>query len=97
MQHSVPYTPQQNGVAERKNMALKEMATCMIEAKDLSSKIWAEATKCAAHFHNRSLHKLVSGKTPYESWFGHKPNISYFRIFGSRAWARIPPKMRKEL
>ena len=38
MQHSVPYTPQQNGVAERKNRALKEMATCIMEDKDLSPK-----------------------------------------------------------
>ena len=43
MQHSFPYTPQQNGVAKRKNMALKEMATCMIDAKDLSPKIWDES------------------------------------------------------
>ena len=34
MQHSTPYTPQQNGVAERKNRSLKEMATCMIEERD---------------------------------------------------------------
>ena len=39
----------------------------------------------------------MSGKTPYEAWFGHKPNISHFRIFGSRAWARIPPEKRKDL
>ena len=35
IQHSTPYTPQQNGVAERKNRSLKEMATYMIEARDL--------------------------------------------------------------
>ena len=35
MQHSIPYTPQQNGVAKRKNRSLKEMATCMMEAKNL--------------------------------------------------------------
>ena len=39
----------------------------------------------------------MSGKTPYEAWFGHKPNISHFRSFGSRAWARIPSEKRKEL
>ena len=39
----------------------------------------------------------VDGKTPYEAWFGHKPNISHFIIFGSRAWARIPPEKRKAL
>ena len=49
MQHSVPYTPQQNGVAERKNKALKEMATCMIEAKNLIPNIWFEAIKCDAY------------------------------------------------
>ena len=40
MQHSVPYTPQQNGVAECKNRALKEMATSTLDAKYLSHNIW---------------------------------------------------------
>ena len=40
MQHSIPYTPQQNGVAERKNRSLKEMATCMIEARYLIPNLW---------------------------------------------------------
>ena len=43
MQHSIPYTPQQNGVAERKNRSLKEMETCMMEAKNFPPKYWAEA------------------------------------------------------
>ena len=97
MQHSVPYTPHQNGVAKRKNRDLKEMATCMIEENDLSHKIWDEEINCHAYIQNRAPHKSVDGKTPYEAWFGHKPNISYFRIFGSRAWARIPPEKRKAL
>ena len=41
------------------------------------------------------LHNSVKGKTSYESWFGHKPDVSHFRVFGSKAWARIPPKKRK--
>ena len=47
MQHSIPYTPQQNGVFERKNRELKEMATCMIEAKDLSPNLYDEAINYA--------------------------------------------------
>ena len=41
--HSVPYTPQQNGVAKRKNWSLKEMTTCMLESKKLDENLWAEA------------------------------------------------------
>ena len=82
MQHSTPYTPHQNGVAERKNRSLKEMDTCMIEERDLSPKIWDEDINCAAHIQNREFHKSVKGKTPYEAGFGHKPNVSNFRIFG---------------
>ena len=73
------------------------MATCMIEAMDLTPKLWDEAINCAAYIQNKDPHKSVDGKTPYEAWFGHKPNISHFRIFGSRAWARIPSEKRKAL
>ena len=48
MQHSIPYTPQQNGVAERKNRSLKEMATCMIDSNTFPPKFWAEVIKCAS-------------------------------------------------
>ena len=68
----------------------------MIEAKDLNPKLWDEAINCASYVQNRS-HNSVDGKTPYEAWFGHKPNVSQFRCFGSKAWARIPPEKRKAL
>ena len=73
------------------------MATCMIEARDLIPKIWAKAINCFAHIQNRAFHKLVKGKTPYKAWFGHKPNVLNFRIFGTRAWAQIPSEKRKAL
>ena len=57
MQHSTPYTPQQNGVAKRKTWSLKEMATCMIEVRDLSPKLGAEAISCDDHIQNRAFHK----------------------------------------
>ena len=57
IQHFVPYTPQQNGVAECKNKTLKKMETCMMEKKDLSPNIWVEAINCAAYVQNRAPHK----------------------------------------
>ena len=57
MQHSIPYTPQQNGVAKRKNISLKEIETFMMEAKTLPPKFWAEAINCASYILNRVLSK----------------------------------------
>ena len=65
MQHSIPYTPQQNDVAERKNRSLKEIATCMIEAKTLPSIFFSEAIKCESYIQNRVPHKHLDGITPF--------------------------------
>ena len=97
VQHSIPYTPQQNGVAERKNRSLKEMTTCMLESKKLAANLWAEAMHAAAYIQNRVPHSSVKGKTPFEAYFGHKPDVSNLRVFGSTAWARIPLDKRRAL
>jgi hypothetical protein len=55
MQHTVPYTPQQNGVDKRKNCTLKEIANCMIQSKGLSLKYWVEAINCANYIVNRTF------------------------------------------
>ena len=57
MEHLVPYTPQQNGVAKRKNRSLKEMATCLLHGKHLPPSLWAEAVNCASYLHNRVPYK----------------------------------------
>lgn len=54
MQHTIPYTPQQNGVAERKNQTLKEMANCMIQSKGPSPHFWAEAIQSADYIINNT-------------------------------------------
>ena len=97
MKHSTPYTPQQNGVVERKNRSLKEMETCMIEVREINPKIWDKSISCAAHIQNIAFHKLVKGIAPYEAWFGEKTDVSNFRIFGTKAWEIIPSEKRKAL
>ena len=95
MQHSVPYTPQQNGVAERKNRAMKEMATCMLEAKPLSPKLWEKAINCDAYVQNKFPLKSLEYKTPFEAWSGHNPNVFHFRVFGSKAWLEFLPRRER--
>ena len=95
MEHSVPNTPQQNGVTERKNISLKEMATCLLHAKHLPPSLWDEAVNCASYLQNRVPHKSVVGATPFEALHGYKPNVSRLRVFGSKSWARIPLDKRE--
>ena len=97
MQHYIPYTPQQNGVAKRNNRSLKEMATCIMEDKNLPPKFWSKAINCASYIYIMVPHNHLEGMTPFKAWSEHKPDVTHFRIFGSKAWARIPTKKRKDL
>ena len=96
-QHSITYTPQQNGVAKRKNRSLKEMTTCMMESKTLPPKFWAEAINYESYIQNRVPHKQLYGMTPFKSQSRHKLDVTHFKIFGSKAWDRIPTENRKAL
>jgi hypothetical protein len=81
-----PYTPQQNGVAERKNRTLIEMARTMLDEYKTSDQFWAEAINTVCHATNRLyLHKLLK-KTSYELLTGNKPNVFYFRVFESKCY-----------
>eukprot|EP00253_Pinus_taeda_P036569 PITA_36569 len=76
MQHTVPYTPQQNSVAERKNHTLKEMANCMLQSKGLSLNFWAEAISCANYMINHTPTKVLKNITLEEACSSIKPEPS---------------------
>ena len=80
---SAPITPQQNGVVERKNKVIQEMAKAMLYNKDMARNLWGEVVNTACHTVNRVYFRPGTKKTPYELWKGRKPNVKYFRIFGS--------------
>ena len=69
----------------------------MLESKKLAENLWAEAMNVVAYIQNRVPYSSVKGKTPFESYFGHKLDVSNLRVFGSTAWARIPHDKRKSL
>ncbi|GJS62477.1 putative ribonuclease H-like domain-containing protein [Tanacetum coccineum] len=75
-------TPQQNGVAERKNMTLIEAARTMLADSFLPNTFWAEAVSTACYVLNRVLVTKPQNKTPYELITGKIPIISYIRPFG---------------
>ena len=96
-QITVPYTPQQNGVAERMNRTLMEMARSMIYHANCSQKLWAEAVATAAYLRNRCPTSTFQGATPYERWFGEKPDVDHLRIFGCDVYVHVPDQKRRKL
>ncbi|GJS62003.1 zinc finger, CCHC-type containing protein [Tanacetum coccineum] len=93
-QTTAPYTPQQNGVAERKNRTLKEMVNSMLSYSGLSEGFWGEAMLTACYILNRTPNKN-SKQTPYEIWTKKVPNLTYLRVWGCRAVVRLTePKMK---
>ena len=76
------YTPQQNGVVERKNRTLIEMARTMLNEYSLPTYFWAEAINTSCYILNRVSKRPILNKTPYELWKGRKPNLDYFHAFG---------------
>ncbi|WVZ81126.1 hypothetical protein U9M48_028542 [Paspalum notatum var. saurae] len=85
-QFSSPYVPQQNGVVERKNRTLVEMARMMLDVHRTPRKFWAEAINTACYVSNRIFLRAVLNKTSYELRFGRQPKVSHLRVFGCRCF-----------
>ncbi|KAJ9541256.1 hypothetical protein OSB04_027762 [Centaurea solstitialis] len=84
-----PYTPQMNGVSERRNRTLLDMVRTMMCHSSLPVSFWGHALETAAHILNRAPTKSVE-KTPYELWKGKKPNISFLKIWGCEVYVKRP-------
>nr|GEV38966.1 hypothetical protein [Tanacetum cinerariifolium] len=82
MEFSVPRTPQQNGIAERKNMTLIEASRTMLADSLLPIPFWAEAVNTACYVQNRVLVTKPHNKIPYELLHAQTPSIGFMRPFG---------------
>ncbi|MFS8032553.1 putative RNA-directed DNA polymerase [Helianthus anomalus] len=91
---TAPYTPEQNGVAERKNRTLKEMVNTMLSHSGLNNGFWGEAMLTACYLLNRVPNKR-NKTTPFELWYKKPPELQKLRVWGCRAVVRLnDPKIR---
>jgi hypothetical protein len=90
-----PYTPHQNGIAERSNRTVFDLAAACMHACGLAIKYWTHAVKFVIHTINHMPNQaLLLSSTPYIEIFSTVPDVSYFRIFGCDAYMVIPDSKR---
>ena len=94
---TIPKTPEQNSVAEQMNLTLVETVRSMLIDLKLPKKFWAECLLTAVYLRNRSPTKAVLEMTPFEAWYGHKPDVSHLRVFGCLVYAHIEKDERSKL
>ncbi|MCO5606603.1 hypothetical protein L7F22_060791 [Adiantum nelumboides] len=96
-QYTTPYTPQQNGVSERKNRTLVFAARAMLLTAGLSKPYWEEAVATAGYLQNRIPHAIDPQFTPYYHWFGKIPTLEHLRVFGCSAYPVQAVSLRHKL
>lgn len=94
---STPYTPQQNGVAERMNRTLIEKVRCMIYDSNINKNFWAEALLAAVDIVNALPNRSNNNKSPDFIWYGKNTKFDNFKIFGSKAMVLKPAQHRSKL
>jgi hypothetical protein len=88
IQFSVARTPQHNGVVEKKNMTVQEMARTMLMDSKLTYIFWTHVMHTTVHIQNRLMLRNNTEKTPYKIWKGRPTNVKHFRVFGSKCYIK---------
>ncbi|CAL9020204.1 unnamed protein product [Prunus brigantina] len=94
---TMAYTPHQNGVVERKNRTVIEMAKSMLHKKGMPYFLWAEAVHTAVYLLNRCPTKALHNITLFESYSGRKPGIAHLKVFNSLCYVHVPAELRHKL
>ena len=95
-QFTCPGTPQQNGVAERKNRHLTETYQSMLHVKNVPRRFWAECMKTAAHVINRLPQARLGFISPFQKLWNTKPMVSQFRVFGCVCYVFVSNHLRSK-
>ena len=99
IEHEVtaPYTPQHNGLAERRNRTLLDMVRSMLKEKKLPHNLWGEAVATACYVLNRCPTKKLKEIVPIQKWTGDKQSVSHLKVFGSVCYKHVPEARRQKL
>ena len=92
-----PQNPQQNGVAERKNITIVGETQAMLHDQGLPLHMWEKTCNTTVFVPNRSPHLILGMSTPEEAFSCKKPDVSYFKIFGSSVYCHVTKYSRKKL
>jgi transposase InsO family protein len=93
---AAPYSPQQNGVVERRNQTVVAMAQSLLKERQMPAMFWGEVVVTAVYLLNRVPTKSLARRTPYEAWHGVKPAVHHLRIFGCVVHVKtVKPHLRK--
>jgi transposase InsO family protein len=87
-EYTIPRTPQQNGVVERQNRTVQEMARSMMNEKNIGQTYWVEEIHTTFHVLNKAHLRPQSDKTPYELWYGRLASIKHFKVFVSKCYIK---------
>ena len=85
---SAARTPQQNGVVERMNRTVQQMAHAMLDESETPATFWGEATFAAVVILKKTNVQVNSTQTPHELWYGETPSVKHFKIFGSKCYIK---------
>ena len=93
---TAPYSPQQNGVVERRNRTLMEMTRSIMKAMKIPHYLWGEAVRHSTYLINRVATRTLKDQSPYECLKKKKPNVGHLRVFGCVYYAkRDTPHLKK--
>jgi transposase InsO family protein len=87
-EYRIPGTPQQNGVVERKNRTVQQMASSMMNEKNIGQTYWVETIHTTIHILNKAQLRPHSDKTHYELWYGRPASIKHFKFFESKCYIK---------
>ena len=96
-QLTAAYTPQQNGIAERKNRTIMNSTRSMLVDRKVPKEFWPEAVNWTVYLLNRSPTVVVHDKTPEEVWKNQVPSIEHLKVFGWVGYVHIADQKRKKL